>query len=135
MPVTQDDVDRLREIKDQMVEMADEALRIVLRSGDRFQYDRAKAYWHPHIQMALSDDHRYLGRDGSTLEEAVDALEGQVEDGDLEKCKQELEEEGETTYLGRTIKPAQDQGYTVTGHDFYPTLEDVFAAIDESEET
>jgi len=80
MPVTKSDVERLKEIKDQMLELLEDALGIVKQSGNKFQYDRAKAYWHPHIQMALTDDHWYLGKDGATLESAIDALEGEDED-------------------------------------------------------
>lgn len=55
----QEDVERLREIKNEIQERVDEALEIVRRSGNKLEYDRAKSYWHPHICMALGDEHDY----------------------------------------------------------------------------
>lgn len=69
---------RLKEIHEQMLELLEEAKTIVRHKKDthRSVYERMKAYWHPHIQMALTKDHEYLGNDGATMEEAVNAIEG-----------------------------------------------------------
>lgn len=76
--VTQEMADRLQEIHQQMMELLEESITIVRQSGKKSLYDRAKAYWHPHIAMALSDDHSYIGKDGATMEEAVNALQDMV---------------------------------------------------------
>jgi hypothetical protein len=95
MSLLKSEVDRLREIQEEMSELLDEAKRLVQQSGDRFQIDRMKAYWHPHIQMALSDDHMYVGKDGATLEDCIESLE--FEEDEEEHIKKELDD-------GRTAK-------------------------------
>jgi hypothetical protein len=80
MSLLKSEVDRLKEIQEEMSELLDEAKRLVQQSGDRFQIDRMKAYWHPHIQMALSDDHMYLGKDGATMQDCIESLESDCED-------------------------------------------------------
>jgi hypothetical protein len=69
---------RLREIQEQMLELLDEAKRIVSskRKTHRMTYERMKAYWHGHIQMALTNEHDYLGSGGATMLEAVEEIEG-----------------------------------------------------------
>jgi len=67
-------IDELLEIKDEMRTLADKALRLV-RENDKYEYERAKAYWYANIIMALDDDHDYLGRNMSTLQDAIEALE------------------------------------------------------------
>jgi hypothetical protein len=70
---------RLREIQEQMLELLEEAKGIVSkkRKSHRMTYDRMKAYWHGHIQMALTDEHGYVGSDGATMLEAVNDIEGE----------------------------------------------------------
>lgn len=74
---------RFEEIKEQIKELLDEALDLVPEGGAKA---RAKAYWYPHIVMALDNDHEYMG--GSmcsmqdTLEEFYDEEEEDFEDDD-----------------------------------------------------
>lgn len=79
MPISQADIDRLNEIKDKMLELLFDAKEIVRWSGDQHQIDRMKAYWHPHIQMALTESHDYMGNGGASLEQCIGALENKVE--------------------------------------------------------
>lgn len=89
MPLQKSDIKRLKEIKDQMLELLEEAHGLVKHSGDKFQAERAKAYWHPHIQMALTNDHWYLGKDGATLEDAINALEDNAVSDDVVEVEDE----------------------------------------------
>lgn len=79
MPISREEVDRLKEIKDKMLELLDEAKHIVKWSGDQHQVERMRAYWHPHIQMGLTEEHDYMGNGGASLEQCIDALESRVE--------------------------------------------------------
>lgn len=116
MPVTKAEVERLKEIKDTMLELLDEAIVIVRHSGDRFQYDRAKAYWHPHIQMALSDDHMYMGNDGATLDDAINSLEDKAVGDDIAEVESE---DGTYTFQFERddgfIRQVDEHGNYVTG--------------------
>lgn len=49
---------------------------------------------------------------------------------DITRIKAELVANGEAIYLNCTIRPASGDGYTVTGHDRYDTVEDAVEAID-----
>lgn len=85
MSLLKSEVDRLKEIQEEMSELLDEAKRLVQQSGDRFQIDRMKAYWHPHIQCALSNDHLYVGNDGATMQSCIESLDFEDEDECVEK--------------------------------------------------
>jgi hypothetical protein len=47
--------DRLTEIREQMVDLLEEAKNIIRLDAPRHVYDRAKAYWIGHIDVALGD--------------------------------------------------------------------------------
>lgn len=66
---------RLQEIKNEIKTLADEALDVVLMNCPRFQWERGKSYWHPHITMALDNDNDYCGKDGATIQEAIDSID------------------------------------------------------------
>jgi hypothetical protein len=68
--------DRLHEIKEEIKSLANEALSLVRRSGNRLEYDRSKCYWHPHVVMAVTNDHDYIGGSMASLEDVINALEG-----------------------------------------------------------
>lgn len=95
---------RLREIQEEMLNLLEEARSLVSRKSKthRMTYERMKAYWHGHIQMALTDDHMYLGSGGATMQEAVNDIEGNGdsvadlveyagEDFDVEKLRLEVD--------------------------------------------
>lgn len=68
---------RLRQIQEEMLELLEEAKSIVTskKPSHRQVYDRMKAYWHPHIKMALTNDHEYVGKECS-MEEAISEIDG-----------------------------------------------------------
>lgn len=67
-------MNRLEEIRDTMLELLDEAKSIVNSKCSRLTKDRMRAYWFAQIQMALTDDHCYLGSAGATMQEAIDEI-------------------------------------------------------------
>ncbi len=81
---------RLIEIKEQMEELLEEAKNLVRMSGDKFEYERAKAYWIGYIDNALDGPKSPLlmCTIGDTIqalepEEMGDDDEGEVEEDDL----------------------------------------------------
>jgi len=72
----------LLDIVREMKQLADRALRLVRGTSEE---GRAKAYWYPHIVMALDHDHGYMGQQ-TTISDAAEALmqEGGEEDYDDE---------------------------------------------------
>lgn len=66
-----DDVVRLEEIQQEMMELLEEARNLV--RGTREQ-QRAESYWLGHIETSLTNNSRYMGRSMCTMEDTVNAL-------------------------------------------------------------
>lgn len=84
-----EDIERLREIKDEIKELLNEAYRTVEWTSEG---RRAKAYWYAHMVTALDSDHGYLGGSMCTMEESIEALDSQI--GDLGTGKMKVGTEG-----------------------------------------
>lgn len=76
--LTANDIHTLTEIYEQINDLTERAVRIVQR-GPRNVYEPARAYWIPHIKMALNDDHNFLGSDGCTFERTLNDLRNQLD--------------------------------------------------------
>jgi hypothetical protein len=85
----QDKVDRLTEIKQEMLDLWHEAKNLMRGTG--IEQERAKAYWLAQIRMALDNESSYLGRCIVTMQDAIDALdslaESQPSEEDIERAK------------------------------------------------
>lgn len=68
---------RLKEIQREMLDLLDEASRIVRAAGGG-HHERARVYWLAHIESALHRDHGYLGGSVVTMEDTI----SEIEDGD-----------------------------------------------------
>ncbi|MCK4120548.1 hypothetical protein G7939_04655 [Ralstonia solanacearum] len=76
-------VEELTEIKEQMLELIENARGLLKSGGFGSALDRAEDYWIAHLTMAISDDHGYLGRSGCTLQDTIEELEsGEDEEKD-----------------------------------------------------
>lgn len=69
--LTTEQVDRLAEIKDEVIELLNEANRIVSGTSEE---QRAHSYWYAHARMAMDDEHSYLGSGGCTLQDSIEGL-------------------------------------------------------------
>lgn len=75
--ITEYDIDRLEEIKEELLTLMDEAKHLV-RSGENLTYERARSYWIPHVIMALTKEHEYLGGSMVTMEDTIEELKEQL---------------------------------------------------------
>lgn len=75
------DVGRLREIREEIRNLLDEAKDLVRGTSEQ---DRAHHYWYAHARCALDDDHMYLGGSMTTMLDSIEALD--VEVNEREKC-------------------------------------------------
>ena len=66
--------DDLREIKEQMRELLDQA-KAILGDAPQITRQRAEAYWMAHIRCALDDDHEFAGGSMVTLQDSINELE------------------------------------------------------------
>ena len=66
-----EDFRKLIDIQGKMIELVEEAEYLVRITGDKNILDRAKAYWIPHIKMALLNDTEYVGKSMVTMEDTI----------------------------------------------------------------
>lgn len=69
-----EDVDRLEEIREEIMELMDEAKKIVAGSKNRGAVGRADAYWIPHIEIALGGEHGYMDRSMCSMQDTIEEL-------------------------------------------------------------
>jgi hypothetical protein len=74
-------LDRLKEIQGEMLELLDEADRILRHDFKGMIYERAKSYWLAHVKMALTKDHGYLGGSMCDFEDTLKEAEEDLDDG------------------------------------------------------
>jgi hypothetical protein len=72
--LTEDDVERMEEIKEEIKELLDESRFILKNADNRMTYERASSYWLAHIVTSLDNDHDYLGGSMCTLQDSIDEL-------------------------------------------------------------
>lgn len=66
---------RLREILEQIKSLNYEALEVVSQiASDPMITERARRYWYAQIEMALDDEHGWLGGSSGTLESTIEEL-------------------------------------------------------------
>jgi len=71
-------VERMLEIKEEIKDLVSEVVKI-LRDAEGSTLSRAKAYWIPHIKMALDKDHGYLGGSMVTMQDTINELDDDYE--------------------------------------------------------
>lgn len=80
--LTRNEIDRLTDIKNEMISLLNEAKGII-RLGPAITQDRAKGYCLAQLEMALTNEHGYLGSATVSLENVIDELESNL-DGESE---------------------------------------------------
>ena len=63
--------ERLTEIKEQMLELLDEAKDII---PEGMAKERAKCYWYAHIKTALLKEHEYLGGSLVKMDDTINEI-------------------------------------------------------------
>lgn len=81
MDKTKEKAERLQEIKEQMLELLDEAKELIPEGMTK---ERAKCYWYAHIKTAILKEHEYLGGSMVTMEETIEEI--------LEEHSEEVQE-------------------------------------------
>jgi len=70
-------IERLIEIKEQMLELLDEAKDLLPEGMTK---ERARCYWYAHIKTALLKEHEYLGGSLVTMDDTINELEEESEE-------------------------------------------------------
>lgn len=84
-----EDIERLEEIKEKMIELLEEAEYLVRITGNKWIHDRAKSYWIPHIKTALSNDTEYLGKSMVTMEDTIKEIKTLKKDEGTEELNED----------------------------------------------
>jgi hypothetical protein len=71
----QETIQRLINIKMEIKDLIAEALELI-ESESEFEGQRAERYWYAHIEMALDNDHSYLGGSMVTMEDSIEGIMG-----------------------------------------------------------
>jgi len=79
MKVKEEDIDRLSEIRDEMLDLVEEA-KGIMSSIEDIVGDRAKSYWIPQLIMGLTTNHNYLGGSMCTMEDTIEELKELLEE-------------------------------------------------------
>lgn len=64
-------IERLTEIKEQMLELLDEAKDLLPEGMTK---ERAKCYWYVHIKTAILKEHEFLGGSLVTVDDTISEL-------------------------------------------------------------
>ncbi len=73
---TEETVQRLQEIKEQMLELLEEATSII---PEGITKERARLYWYAHIKTAILKEHEYLGGSMVTMDDTIQEITEEVE--------------------------------------------------------
>lgn len=85
------DHDRLKEIRSEMMDLLEEAKNLIRQNGDRFIFERAKAYWIGHIDTGLGGGD-YVDFNDYTMQKTINELDpGDEDDYDDEEDLEETE--------------------------------------------
>lgn len=83
--ITQEDVDRLRGIKEEIKSLIEEA-KDIIRKGPPITWARAKSYCYSHIVTSLDGENEFVGNSTFSLQDIIEELEnclnGEDEDED-----------------------------------------------------
>jgi hypothetical protein len=82
MKNAQDDRNRLTEIRGEVKELMEEALKIASKHG---QENVATSYWYAHVICALDRNNDYLGASMMTMEDSEDSIQSDIDDEEEEE--------------------------------------------------
>ena len=83
-------LDRLKEIQGEMLELLDEADRILRHDFGGMIYERARSYWLAHVKMALTKEHGYLGGSMCNFEDTISECEDDGFDPEAHATDEEI---------------------------------------------
>lgn len=88
--VTQEDIDRLKEIRTTMFDLLDEAKNLVRQHASKQEHERAKAYWFGQIDAALGDGEYFS--DTHNMQKTINSIEDTLPPEDDEESEEDIEE-------------------------------------------
>jgi len=86
------DLERLKEIREEMNSLLDEATQLLKKSATSIAYQRAASYWLAQVRIELNIEHDYLARSMCCMEDTINDLEEEVEEDGVEEEEPEEDE-------------------------------------------
>ena len=71
--------ERILNIKDEIIELLQEAMDLVREHGTDTERSRARSYWYGHIRTSLDNDHGYLASNITMADTAEELMEEERE--------------------------------------------------------
>ena len=72
--------ERILNIKDEIIELLQEAMDMVREQGTDGERNRARSYWYGHIRTSLDNDHGYLASNITMADTAEELMEEEGEE-------------------------------------------------------
>jgi len=72
--------ERILEIKEEIIDLVQEAMDLMRYEGTDTERERARGYWYAHIRTALDEDSGFMGRSMCTMEDSARELMAEEED-------------------------------------------------------
>ncbi len=72
--------ERILEIKEEIIDLVQEAMDLMRYEGTDTERERARSYWYAHIRLALDEDSGFMGRSMCTMEDSARELMADEED-------------------------------------------------------
>ena len=72
--------ERILNIKDEIIELLQEAMDLVREHGTDTERSRARSYWYGHIRTSLDNDHGYLASNITMADTAEELMEEEGEE-------------------------------------------------------
>ena len=76
--------ERILNIKDEIIELLQEAMDLVREQGTDTERSRARSYWYGHIRTSLDNDHGYLASNITMADTAEELMEEEEEGEEAE---------------------------------------------------
>ena len=89
MPIKEFEAERFEEIQSEILELLDEAKRIVQSTKNTIEIERMRGYWLAQIQTAVSKDHDYVSSSMFTMENTATFLNSIAEDEEEESDEED----------------------------------------------
>ena len=80
-------VERLRDIQSEMQSLLEEADRLIRQNGSKMTYARAKSYWLAHVEMGLSNNHGFVGGSGCSMDHTIEEMDASGSNDEQDACK------------------------------------------------
>ena len=90
--------ERLHHIQTQILGLLDEARKLIQRNAPEITWERAKSYWFAQAQMAITDEHEYIGSATFSMDSAIQEMEAHEDENASDKENEDDEDSNDNDH-------------------------------------